>query len=282
MRISCLSVSDQLGGSENALAGMIATVRQVRPDWQFQVVLPGNGPLRARLLDLGATCAVVPMPTSLARMGEWAAVEDGWRTVARVALGVRLCEAAAALPRYEAALRRAIGPFQPDIIHTNGLKAHVLGARVKAPEERLVWHLHEYVSPRRLTQWLLRRYASRSSAIIANSTSVASDAAVSIRGAPPIHVVPNSVDLSVFSPVGPRLDLDRLAGLAPSATGVIRVGLVATYGRWKGHDVFLDGMERASLPGLRGYIVGGPLYDTSNSQYTRRRVAGHDRRAPSR
>ena len=78
MRISCLSVSDQLGGSEVALLGIIGSLRHVRPDWQFQVVLPGNGPLRPRLTEVGASCLVVPMPSSLARMGEWAAVrKDG-------------------------------------------------------------------------------------------------------------------------------------------------------------------------------------------------------------
>jgi glycosyltransferase involved in cell wall biosynthesis len=271
MRISCLSVSDQLGGSEVALLGTIASLRHVRPDWQFQVVLPGNGPLRARLTEIGASCSVVPMPSSLARMGEWAAVQEGWSAGARMTLGLQLCETAAALPGYESRLRRELSDFHPDIIHTNGLKAHVVGARVKASHERLIWHLHEYISPRRLTRWLLRRYASRCSTIIANSASVASDVTASLGTAPPVHAVANSVDLQTFSPIGPRLDLDRLAGLPGAPPDVIRVGLVATYARWKGHDVFLDALQRASsdVP-LRGYIIGGPLYDTSSSQYTRR------------
>ena len=142
---------------------------------------------------------------------------------------------------------------------------------MKASHERLIWHLHEYISPRRLTRWLLRRYASRCSTIIANSASVASDVTASLGSAPPVHAVANSVDLQTFSPIGPRLDLDRLAGLPDAAPDVIRVGLVATYARWKGHEVFLDALQRASsdVP-LRGYIIGGPFYDTSSSQYTRR------------
>jgi glycosyltransferase involved in cell wall biosynthesis len=75
----------------------------------------------------------------------------------------------------------------------------------------------------------------------------------------------NAVDLDRFSPSGPRIDLDALSGL-PTAD-VMRVGLVATFARWKGHETFLRAlaMLSASLP-VRGYIVGGPVYETSGSQ----------------
>ncbi len=76
----------------------------------------------------------------------------------------------------------------------------------------------------------------------------------------------NAVDLERFSPAGPRLDLDAASGL-PAADGVLRVGLVATFARWKGHETFLSASppSRSSLP-VRGYIVGGAVYETSGSQ----------------
>jgi glycosyltransferase involved in cell wall biosynthesis len=146
----------------------------------------------------------------------------------------------------------------------------VLGARLKRKPQALVWHLHEYVSPRRLTGWLLRRYMTRCDAIIANSASVAADATASLPATSPLYVVPNGVDLSAFDPSGSRLDLDGIAGMPAALADVIRVGLVATFGRWKGHDVFLDAVQRiAPSRPIRGYIIGGPVYDTSSSQYTR-------------
>jgi glycosyltransferase involved in cell wall biosynthesis len=161
--------------------------------------------------------------------------------------------------------------FRPDVIHTNGLKAHVLGARIERTGTALVWHLHEYVTPRRLTRWLLRRYASRCNAIVANSSSVAADAASALPVTPPVHVVRNAVDLHTFCPEGPRLDLDALSGLPAAPAGTVRVGLVATFARWKGHDTFLDAFQRIPASReIRGYVVGGPLYDTSGSQYSRR------------
>ena len=273
MRISCLSVSDQLGGSEVALLRMVTALERLHPDWQFQIVLPGDGPLRASLNQTRAVCSVVAMPAALSQLGEWAAVQDGWRTGSQVALGIKLCGTAAALPAYESRLRRVISEFHPHVIHTNGLKAHVLGARLGNRQAGLVWHLHEYISRRKLTRWLLRRYASRCSAIVANSTSVARDVACSIGPKPDVHVVANPVDLDVFAPTGTRLDLDRLAGLPAAPSGATRVGLVATYARWKGHEVFLDAMKQLALrSSIRGYIIGGPIYDTPNSQFTRREL----------
>ena len=271
MRICWLSVSDQLGGSEIALLTMIRGLRDARPDWISQVILPGGGPLRERVEAAGASCVVVPMPAALARIGESATIRQRWNPKAALALGLRLSATAVALPTYEAVLGRAISAFHADVIHTNGLKAHVLGARLALPRPALVWHLHEYVSQRRLTRWLLRRYASRCRAIIANSASVAADVTSALPVCPPLHVVRNAVDLQVFRPDGPRLDLDALAGLPPAPADTIRVGLVATFARWKGHDVFLDALQRIpSSRGVRGFIVGGPLYDTSGSQYSRR------------
>jgi glycosyltransferase involved in cell wall biosynthesis len=85
------------------------------------------------------------------------------------------------------------------------------------------------------------------------------------------------VDASTFSPAGAPLDLAALAGLPPDAA-LVRVGLVATFGRWKGHDVFIEAIARLrDCPALRAYIIGGPVYETSGSQWSmeelRRRVA---------
>src|SRR5688572_4162113 len=189
MRVSWLSVSDQLGGSERVLLTMLRGVRDARPDWTSQVVLPGSGPLRERVEDTGAACVVVPMPPALARVGESAAAREGWNTAATIALGLRLGAGAVALPAYEARLARTLSSFGPDIIHTNGLKAHLPGARSRLQSPAVVWHLHEYVSRRRVTRWLMRRYARHCGAIIANSASVASDIGSVIDAPPPVHVV---------------------------------------------------------------------------------------------
>jgi glycosyltransferase involved in cell wall biosynthesis len=116
----------------------------------------------------------------------------------------------------------------------------------------------------------MRRYLPRCSAVIANSASVATDVRSILGGPPAIQVVHNTVDLDAFAPDGARLDLDALAGLPGPADGTVRVGLVATFGRWKGHDVFLQALSLVpAATAVRGYIVGAPVYDTTGSQTTR-------------
>ena len=104
---------------------------------------------------------------------------------------------------------------------------------------------------------------------MANSESVGHDVRRIAGARAPIRVILNAVDLEKFSPEGPVADLDALSGLAPAPAGTVRVGLVATFSRWKGHDTFLRAI--AQLPdacGVRGYVIGGAMYDTEGSQYS--------------
>ncbi|HYM23039.1 MAG TPA: glycosyltransferase family 4 protein, partial [Vicinamibacterales bacterium] len=137
-------------------------------------------------------------------------------------------------------------------------------AGLRAP---LVWHVHDFVGNRRLTGRLLRWSRSRVAAVVANSRAVADDVRAVVGGDVRVAAVHNAVDLARFAPEGPRADLDRLAGMEPAALGTVRVGLVATYARWKGHDVFLRALARQSAM-VRGYVVGGAVYQTEGSQLT--------------
>jgi glycosyltransferase involved in cell wall biosynthesis len=266
MRILFLSVSDELGGSEIALLDMIAGLKRVRSSWTIGAVLPGRGPLLARAEAAGADCTVLTLPAALARVGEFAA-SPGSGVAGRAVLAGRLLAAATVVPGYLARLRTVTRAYRPAIVHTNGFKAHVLGARA-CGRARLVWHMHEYISDRGVSRRLLAAHAGRPAAILANSASVADD----VRRALPEAVVPqtvyNAVDLASFDPAGVAEDLDARAGWRPAAGPVVRIGLVATFARWKGHDVFLRAI--ASLPStlpVRAYVIGGPLYATAGSQY---------------
>lgn len=269
MHVAFLSVSDQLGGSETALLQMLAALRAHRPGWTYEVILPGEGPLHERARIAGAASTVVPLPPALAQVGESAAVRNKWHAAATLSFGLQLGKAAASLPAYERQLRKALERSHPSVLHTNGLKAHIVGARVAGADAAVVWHMHDYVGPRYVTRASLGRYVNRPRAIIANSESVARDVSAALAPRSEVRVIHNAVDLNRFAPSGPTADLDALAKLPPVAAGTVRVGLVGTFSRWKGHEVFLRAL--AALPpelGVRGYVVGAPLYDTAGSQYT--------------
>jgi glycosyltransferase involved in cell wall biosynthesis len=93
-----------------------------------------------------------------------------------------------------------------------------------------------------------------------------------------VETIPNAVELDRFTPgPGDGAELDRRAGLPPAAAGTVRVGLVATYARWKGHLTVLDAAARLvteapDLP-VRWYIIGGPIYHTA-AQFTEPELRG--------
>ena len=159
---------------------------------------------------------------------------------------------------------------------------HVLAAwaagsgRVARCRPRVVWHVHDYVGTRPATARFLRWSVRHCDAVVANSASVAADVHASLRPAVPVVAVHNAVDLQRFSPSGVRLDLDRLAGLPPAPAGTVRVGLVGTFGRWKGHTTFLDAVARlGETPSVRAYVIGGALYHTAGSQYSVEELRAH-------
>jgi glycosyltransferase involved in cell wall biosynthesis len=271
MRVAFLSVSGEMGGSEVSLLELVRGLRRHVPGWRLDVVVPREGPLAAAVRECGAGVHVLPLPSRLARLGE----TRGRGAAKMIGRGASLVMAAGAVGPYSRRLAALLADLTPDIIHTNGFKLHVLGARIAPSSAALVWHIHEYVASRPISRTLLRRYASRCDAIAANSRSVADDVRSVLGGAPPVTTIYNAVDPRAFAPAGETIDLDARAGMPPAAPGTVRVGLVATYGRWKGQAAFLEALSRLRpSTSWRGYIVGGALYDTDGSQYTRAELEG--------
>jgi glycosyltransferase involved in cell wall biosynthesis len=266
LRIAFLSVSSEMGGSEVSLVSLVRGLRRRVPDWALDVVVPREGPLSSAVEMAGARAHVMPLPESLSRLGE--ASPGGAPGMLRRAGSLML--SAGGVARYGRELARLLSRTKPDVVHSNGFKMHVLGARSAPDGAALIWHVHEYVARRPLSRRLLRRFAARCDGIVTNSHSVAAEIHEALPVPVPVTTIYNAVDATEFAPDGDRVDLDRLAGLPPAPPETIRVGLVATYGRWKGHATFIEAMRRlpSALP-VRGYIVGGALYDTTGSQYSR-------------
>jgi glycosyltransferase involved in cell wall biosynthesis len=269
MKIVFLDPVGQLGGAEWSLIEMIAALRACRPDWSLHAILGDDGPLSAKLVEAGATVSVLPFPDRLQRAGDFADDATARNASARIwqAAGLAAGGVAAALyiPRLANELRR----LAPDVTHSNGHKMHIAGAWAAPRSSRLIWHMRDFVSDRPMMSRLLRAHGSKCSAAIANSQSVADDVRKTCGARPPVFVLHNAVDLDRFAPCGPALDLDQLAHVVPASDhSVVRIGMVATTARWKGHEVFLRALSM--LPRelrVRGYVIGGPLYRTAGSQY---------------
>jgi glycosyltransferase involved in cell wall biosynthesis len=260
-----LSPTAQRGGSEAALLELLAGLRESHPSWSLDVVVASDGPLVGGVKALGVPVHVVPFPQALARLGDWSL---GGGIGAQLRFMLRCAGLAWPAARYLHRLRAVLRDRQPQVIHTNGFKMHVLGALARPRGAAVLWHLHDYTARRVMMARLLRLISHRCAAAVANSRSVADDMRTVCGAQFDVHPVWNAVDLNRFTPQGPHLDLDALAGL-PSSDAVVRVGLVATFARWKGHLTFLEAL--ALLPPsvrIRGYVIGGPVYETAGSQVT--------------
>jgi glycosyltransferase involved in cell wall biosynthesis len=261
MRVVYLNPCGQMGGAEICLIDMFVSIRNAEPEWELFLVLGEDGPLAQKAREAGVRVVVAPFPPALARLG------DSGR-VPLVALWSSL-KAAWGAWHYALVLRRELLKLQPDVVHTNGFKMHILGAWAQPKGASVIWHVHDYVSTRPLMKRLIRLHSNRCAAVIANSKSVAQDVQQVCGSKLPTFCIYNAIDLQCYSPVGEKIDLDSLAGLAPATAGMVRIGLAATMARWKGHTVFLRALAR--LPRdlqYRAYVIGGAIYQTADSQRT--------------
>jgi len=268
MRVAYLNPSGQLGGAEACLLDLLASLREAEPGWPLRLIVASEGPIVSKARTLGVMTTVVPFPPSLARLGDAGLGSAGARHIDRIVLLQNLLSAVPAVAAYVRRLRCAIKDLAPDVVHTNGFKMHILGVWSRPQRTPMIWHVHDYVRPRPIMARMLRKYARHCSAVVTNSKSVADDVQSICGGELKVYPVHNAIDLDRFAPTGSTLDLDALAGLPPAEAGTVKVGLVGTIGFWKGHTVFLRALSLLppSLP-VRGYVVGGALYQTDRSQH---------------
>jgi glycosyltransferase involved in cell wall biosynthesis len=272
LRLVYINPTGALGGAERCLLDVLASIRAARPDWSLRLVVGDDGLFRSAAADLGVRADVLPMPTALAKVGDSGLSRGSvrGRINALAALAARGPGASSASAVYLKRLGRLLRLERPDVVQTNGMKSHVLGAWAAPRGVPVLWQLQDFVGVRPVMARLLRWSSWNRVRVVAASKAVAADARRVLGPKVPVETVYSAIDLSRFAPSPGPADgtrLDALAGLPLAEEGTVRVGLVATYAHWKGHGVFLDAAARVSrdLP-IRFYIVGGPIYRSAGSQ----------------
>jgi glycosyltransferase involved in cell wall biosynthesis len=269
-RVLFLNLAGEIGGAERSLLDLLASLRQANPSLELSLLLAGDGPLRGRAERLGVAITVLPMPDAVRALGDSGLRGAGrWRSLATLA--GRGAGAIAAACQYARRLRQFVDALRPDVVHSNSIKFHLLTRLARLHGRLVVWHVRDFLGARPLMARALR-YASGGVGAVAISQAVGADVRKVLPGVP-VAVVYNAIDTEEFSPgPGDGAWLDCLAGLPPAGPDVVRVGLVATYARWKGQDVFLEAAARAAQNPLgkavRFYLVGGPIYHTAGSQWS--------------
>lgn len=276
MRILFLNPVGVLGGAERALLDLLACLRRLEPALSLHLLIGTEGPLLDEARSLGVDTRLLALPERLSALGDSGLRGQGPRALWGLARG--LAPAPGLLAGYLRQLRREVRALRPDVLHSNGIKTHLLSPATAGLPVSRVWHIHDFIGERPLVRRALHTLRPLATVAIANSRAVGWDTR-EVLGTVPVQVVYNGVDVERFSPgpgEGPRLD--ALAGLPPAQEGTLRVGLIATYARWKGHGVFLEAASqllrtRPQLP-VRFYLVGAPLYRTPDSQLSEEELRG--------
>ncbi len=263
MKILYTNASSQLGGAERNLIDVICAVQARDPAVDITVIITApDGPLMAELAPLGVKIVPLELPRNIAKLGDSGA-ERGSK-IAKVFKLVSQLPLVVEFARYWWQLRRKIIEIDPDLIHSNGFKTHLLVASlgIKAP---LIWHLHDFISSRRAIGKLLKLFVGKVTTAIAISQAVGRDWQQLFPNLP-IELIYNAIDTDRYraSPEPANRDAQPL-----------KIGLVATYALWKGQDIFIGAIAQIARqrPELKSeiefQIVGGAIYETAGSQYSR-------------
>ena len=259
MKILYLNPTGELGGAERSLLFLMASMRAAKPDWQIQLIAGSDGPLIHRATELGVDASAMEFPRRSrawrrrrGRTGRPAGkslAAGRWRR-ARRRPQRRLFASTAARG---CALRT--GPHPQQRFQDALLSAWACPAGCP-----LIWHIRDYAERTATDVAADPANAHRCTAAVANSTSVAQDLRTVCGDKLRIHRVHNGVDLRAFSPHGSVANLDEMSAMPVAPPDTIRVGMLATMARWKGHQVFLQAVANASrVTPLRAYVIGAPV-----------------------
>ncbi len=247
LRVVVVGHTAQLSGGELAMSRLIASIATAV---DVHVVLAECGPLVDVLEGAGATVEILPM-------GKRA--RDLRRD--RVRLGGVPLRSALATAAYTVKLTRRLHRLQPDLVHTNTLKAALYGGvAARAVRVPCLWHIRDRIAEDYLPRSAvtLIRVAARllPTEIVVNSRTTL--ATLHLRDPRSRQVVYDSVATEIPTPVEP-IDRDQEKIHAPRDR--FRVAMVGRLSPWKGQDVFLRAFAEAFGGGSEeAVLVGSAMF----------------------
>jgi glycosyltransferase involved in cell wall biosynthesis len=245
-RVGVLCAIAGMGGAEFSL---LELVKRLRGSYEFHLIVPGEGLLKARAELAGAKVWVLPWPEAIAGTGE----------TAKRPSPARMFRSAACLGSFARRLSVLLDEIGPSAFVTNAVKAHVIGALTrKRKHVPLIWYMRDGLEDRGLSRKMLALLSRRCDLTVCISRYVEAQFREYISASVPANVIYNIVDLSLFRPGAlPPADLRKMPG-------EIWYGVVGAITTLKGHDIFLDAAERVlnQLPNAIFAIVGNNPYVT--------------------
>ena len=274
MRITFLNPIGEVGGGERVLLAAIRGAREHIPGARLEMVLFADGPLRAEAERLGAAVRVVPLPAKLASLGDTRLRDkDRPRTLAWLGFGWATLKATPAAVGFVRRLRAALRRSAPDLIHFE--RAEGPRPRRPGPAPRGAGAL----APARLPLtppgdgplapavgyrggWR-NCHLGRGAAGRGGGPPQAGDLGRPERGG---H---GPLRAGSGRPRRGRARPPRRATAGRARCGPCRAGGDLRQLEGAGRLPRRPGPALCAGPPVRGYIVGGPIYATAGSQFTR-------------
>jgi glycosyltransferase involved in cell wall biosynthesis len=235
-----------LGGGEIALLHLVQALD--RKQYEPVVMLASDGPLAGQLKDAGVETHVLPLDSSVTQTRK-GSLGGGSLLKIRPVLSTL---------RYTWYLRRFILDQRADLVHTNSLKADIIGGfAARLAGVPLIWHVRDRIADDylpakvvKIFRWLLRIFPHH---VIANSQATLAT----------LHLPPGKKRDVVSSGVTPDGENPAINTAERLRLGAPLIGIVGRISPWKGQHIFLRAaaMVKARFPGARFQIIGSALFD---------------------
>jgi glycosyltransferase involved in cell wall biosynthesis len=265
-RVLFLDHTAALGGGEIALFNLVRSLnsRKFKPI----VVLGAEGPLADRLRPIADT-SILPLSSSVASQKK---DKLGVATLLRVRDMLSVFT-------YVCRLVRFINEQKIDLIHTNSLKADLLGgAAGRLASRPVVWHVRDRIEDDYLPKIVVRAFRLLSLVIptyvIANSAATLHT--LHLRRGARGTSIPSGIDLNgktavVHDGTSPGEVAER-----DTLRSGFRVGLVGRISPWKGQHIFIQAaaLVHKRFPEVQFLVIGAALFGEDKYDQEVRRLPG--------
>ncbi len=225
-KILFLNPVGYIGGAEKSLIDLVAGLD--RDQFQTLVVTLGPGPLAEELNQRGIETREILLPPTLLNLSRGAG-KNRLMTIAGLPFLI-----------WPVLIRliRLIRTESVDLIHTNGLKAHLLGC-ILAPltGRKLIWHFRNYPAAGgylRVFRYLAKIFPT---GIIANSRAVKER----LGNLDKTRVVYNGIDAYLFKPDNNAQTYRKELGVADRS---LVIGTIGHFAPLKGYDDLIRAMAK--------------------------------------